>query len=307
LYRTVGGDPVYNEEIWDVNPEWDGTGNAPVMHDKGAIGGMMRAMVGWNGDPTMLEFFTWMGYLSIMGILYKRDTDAREVTPPGEKFKPCRVAIPPHHCSHHSAYCSFIMHYWSISCTIPFGIYIPYFFIVYWIAANCSVQVISGQFLSDKKTGTYVEVDMYGLPTDTIRKEFRTKTVPANGLNPVYNEEIFQFRKIVLPELAVLRFGVYNEDNKLLGQRILPFEDLQAGYRHIALRTEGNFPMTLPMLFCKIELKVYIPDGLGDFMEALSDPKAFLQAQEEKRAAQLKSYDVEESDIDTTHLVKESG
>ena len=28
---------------------------------------------------------------------------------------------------------------------------------------------------------------------------------------------------------------------------------------------------------------------------------------QEKRAAQLKSYDVEESDIDTTHLVKESG
>ena len=72
------------------------------------------------------------------------------------------------------------------------------------IAAQCSVQVISGQFLSDKKVGimislrpngkiniwsmvndharcstwssltnfqvgTYVEVDMYGLPTDTIR------------------------------------------------------------------------------------------------------------------------------------------
>jgi hypothetical protein len=32
-----------------------------------------------------------------------------------------------------------------------------------------SLQVISGQFLSDKKVGTYVEVDMYGLPTDTIR------------------------------------------------------------------------------------------------------------------------------------------
>lgn len=64
------------------------------------------------------------------------------------------------------------------------------------IAAQCSVQVISGQFLSDKKVGTYVEVDMYGLPTDTIRKEFRTKTVPQNGLNPVYNEEIFCFRKV---------------------------------------------------------------------------------------------------------------
>lgn len=64
------------------------------------------------------------------------------------------------------------------------------------IAAQCSVRVISGQFLSDKKVGTYVEVDMYGLPTDTIRKEFRTRMVPSNGLNPVYNEEPFTFRKV---------------------------------------------------------------------------------------------------------------
>ena len=67
------------------------------------------------------------------------------------------------------------------------------------IAAQCSVQVISGQFLSDKKVGTYVEVDMYGLPTDTIRKECRTKVVQANGLNPMYNEEPFVFRKVRLP------------------------------------------------------------------------------------------------------------
>ena len=120
------------------------------------------------------------------------------------------------------------------------------------------------------QVGTYVEVDMYGLPTDTIRKEFRTKVIPSNGLNPVYNEDPFMFRfvlnfltllyfklrKVVLPELAVLRFGVYDDNGKLLGQRILPFDDLQAGYRHIALRTEGNFPMSLPMLFCNIDLKV---------------------------------------------------
>lgn len=59
-------------------------------------------------------------------------------------------------------------------------------------------KVISGQFLSDKKIGTYVEVDMYGLPTDTIRKEFRTRMVMNNGLNPVYNEEPFVFRKVSL-------------------------------------------------------------------------------------------------------------
>jgi len=65
----------------------------------------------------------------------------------------------------------------------------------------------------------------------------------------------------VLPDLAVLRIGVYEENGKLLGQRILPLDGLQAGYRHISLRSEANFPMALPMLFCNIELKIYVPDG----------------------------------------------
>ncbi|XP_025205231.1 1-phosphatidylinositol 4,5-bisphosphate phosphodiesterase isoform X2 [Melanaphis sacchari] len=170
------------------------------------------------------------------------------------------------------------------------------------IAAQCSVQVIAGQFLSDKKVGTYVEVDMYGLPTDTIRKEFRTRMVPSNGLNPVYNEEPFLFRKVVLPDLAVLRIGVYEENGKLLGQRILPLDGLQAGYRHISLRSEANFPMALPMLFCNIELKIYVPDGFEDFMAALSDPRAFLSAQE-KRAQQMKAMGIEETDINTKDIL----
>jgi hypothetical protein len=51
------------------------------------------------------------------------------------------------------------------------------------------------------------------VPVD--RKEFRTKVVPGNGLNPVYNEEPFVFRKVVLPELAVLRQGQASPTNKL--------------------------------------------------------------------------------------------
>ena len=69
---------------------------------------------------------------------------------------------------------------------------------IYGSAAYMYMQVISGQFLSDKKIGTYVEVDMYGLPTDTIRKEHKTRTVQANGLNPVYNQEPFDFRKVAV-------------------------------------------------------------------------------------------------------------
>ncbi|XP_077866794.1 LOW QUALITY PROTEIN: 1-phosphatidylinositol 4,5-bisphosphate phosphodiesterase beta-4-like [Saccoglossus kowalevskii] len=164
------------------------------------------------------------------------------------------------------------------------------------IAATCSVKVISGQFLSDKRIGTYVEVDMYGLPTDTIRKEHRTRVVPNNGLNPVYNEEAFVFRKVVLPDLAVLRIAVYDENSKMLGQRILPLDGLQAGYRHVSLRTEGNFPLSLPTVFCYIELKTYVPDGMGDLVDALSAPLQYL-SQAEKRAQALKSMGIEETDI----------
>ena len=61
---------------------------------------------------------------------------------------------------------------------------------------NSILQIISGQFLSDKKLGTYVEVDMYGLPADTVRKKFRTKTIPGNAICPVWDEEPFVFKKV---------------------------------------------------------------------------------------------------------------
>ena len=33
--------------------------------------------------------------------------------------------------------------------------------------------------------------------SNTFRKEFRTKTIPSNGLNPIYNEDPFIFRKVL--------------------------------------------------------------------------------------------------------------
>lgn len=64
------------------------------------------------------------------------------------------------------------------------------------IAGTVKITVISGQFLTDKRVGTYVEVDMFGLPADTVRKRFRTKVVPNNGINPIYDEEPFVFKKV---------------------------------------------------------------------------------------------------------------
>ena len=79
---------------------------------------------------------------------------------------------------------------------------------------------------------------------------------------------------------------MFEETGKLIGHRVLPLDGLQAGYRHISLRTEGNFPLSLPTLFCHIVLKTYVPEGLGDFVDALNNPKEFL-SREEKRLKQL--------------------
>ncbi|XP_078591081.1 1-phosphatidylinositol 4,5-bisphosphate phosphodiesterase beta-1-like isoform X2 [Branchiostoma floridae x Branchiostoma japonicum] len=165
------------------------------------------------------------------------------------------------------------------------------------VAGTVTVKVISGQFLTDKKVGTYVEVDMYGLPADTVRKRFRTKVVPANGINPIYDEEPFVFKKVVLPHLAVLRISVSEENGKFIGHRILPVEGLRPGYRHVVLRNEANQPLNLPTVFVHITVKDFIPDSFEDFANALANPIAY-QAMIEKRAQQLEAL-MEDDDIST--------
>ncbi|XP_004536250.1 1-phosphatidylinositol 4,5-bisphosphate phosphodiesterase classes I and II isoform X2 [Ceratitis capitata] len=154
------------------------------------------------------------------------------------------------------------------------------------IAGTVSITVLSGQFLTDKRVGTYVEVDMFGLPADTVRKRFRTRIVRDNGLNPVYDEEPFVFKKVVLPELANIRIAAYEEGGKFLGHRVLPVIGLCPGYRHVNLRTELGQPMTLASLFLYIVVKDYVPDDLSNFAEALANPIKY-QSELEKRDKQL--------------------
>lgn len=124
------------------------------------------------------------------------------------------------------------------------------------IAGTVSITVLSGQFLSDKKVGTYVEVDMFGLPADTVRKKFRTRCVRDNGMNPIYDEEPFVFKKVVLPELASIRITAYEEGGKFIGHRVLPVIGLCPGYKHVTLRTELGLPIPLATLFLCVVVKV---------------------------------------------------
>lgn len=159
------------------------------------------------------------------------------------------------------------------------------------IAGTVSVKVISGQFLSEKRGNTFVEVEMYGLPVDTVRRR-RTKVAQSNGINPIWDDESFEFKKVVLPELASLRIAAYEEvgrSNRLIGYRILPVVGLRPGYRHLPLRSESNQPLTLPTLFLKVEVNDYVPPLYADIAEALANPIAHQKKEDpvERHAEQL--------------------
>tara|TARA_B100000401_G_scaffold173990_1_gene116690 strand:+ start:134 stop:1072 length:939 start_codon:yes stop_codon:yes gene_type:complete len=54
--------------IWDINPPKNNDGSYPILHDKGAVGGLLKGFFGYNGDPSLIEFITWL--LSILGLNY---------------------------------------------------------------------------------------------------------------------------------------------------------------------------------------------------------------------------------------------
>lgn len=88
------------------------------------------------------------------------------------------------------------------------------------IAGTLTVEVISGQMLTDKRVGTYVDVEMYGLPADTVRKKFRTRIVPYNGINPVYGDEPFVFKKVRLLFKIVHRSNICLSNMKIRESKI---------------------------------------------------------------------------------------
>ena len=53
--------------IWDINPPKNDD-SYPILHDKGAIGGLLKGFFGYNGDPSLIEFITWL--ISVIGLNY---------------------------------------------------------------------------------------------------------------------------------------------------------------------------------------------------------------------------------------------
>lgn len=58
---------VLAEKPFDVNPPVNPDGTYPLLHEKGVIGSVLKALVGYDGDPEWLRIMVYLGYWAVIG------------------------------------------------------------------------------------------------------------------------------------------------------------------------------------------------------------------------------------------------
>uniref|UniRef100_A0A0N5BGB9 1-phosphatidylinositol 4,5-bisphosphate phosphodiesterase n=1 Tax=Strongyloides papillosus TaxID=174720 RepID=A0A0N5BGB9_STREA len=148
------------------------------------------------------------------------------------------------------------------------------------------VTLISGQMLGILTTKrpllVYVEAEMYGIPKDSSKKPFRSKGVYLQTFNTRFSNSIndencqIVFDKILMPSMAFLRLTLLDENNRLLGQRIIPVLGLAPGYKHVMLRNAYNRFIGPVSLFAKFEVSDYVAEQHREIVMQLQNPIAAL-------------------------------
>jgi high-affinity iron transporter len=64
---------VLSEKAFDINPSVNPDGTYPSLHENGIIGSILKALVGYDGNPEWLRIIVYLGYWIIIGTyLYKQ-------------------------------------------------------------------------------------------------------------------------------------------------------------------------------------------------------------------------------------------
>lgn len=65
--------PTYVGHVWDINPRVNPDGSYPLLHEEGAIGSLAKGLLGYNGDPSLIETLSYLFYLMFVFILYQKN------------------------------------------------------------------------------------------------------------------------------------------------------------------------------------------------------------------------------------------
>ncbi|MFQ5910348.1 MAG: FTR1 family protein [Thermoplasmata archaeon] len=75
-FNEAGVIPPVVDEVWNINPALNADGSYPLLHEKGAIGGILRSLLGYNGNPSLTEVIAYLSYwIVISGYLFYTNAD----------------------------------------------------------------------------------------------------------------------------------------------------------------------------------------------------------------------------------------
>ena len=63
--------PTYVEHVWDINSEVNPDGTYPALHENGYIGSILKGLLGYNGNPSLLEVISYIAYIVLVIILWR--------------------------------------------------------------------------------------------------------------------------------------------------------------------------------------------------------------------------------------------
>jgi high-affinity iron transporter len=78
--QEAGIIPTVIEHVWDINPPVNADGSYPLLHEDGYIGSILKGLFGYNGNPSLIEVLSYLGYLLLVFVLWGRTDTARRAT-----------------------------------------------------------------------------------------------------------------------------------------------------------------------------------------------------------------------------------
>jgi len=60
--------PVVIEHVWDINR---------ILNENGTLGSLLKALFGYNGNPSLLEVVGYLAYLAMAGLAWRSAERAR--------------------------------------------------------------------------------------------------------------------------------------------------------------------------------------------------------------------------------------
>jgi len=58
--------PAIQNPLWNVNPPLNPDGSFPLLHENGAVGGFMKGLFGYNGNPDLTEVLGYLTYAAVV-------------------------------------------------------------------------------------------------------------------------------------------------------------------------------------------------------------------------------------------------